>query len=758
MEVSPIRKLDEAVIKQIAAGEIIQRPINVVKELIENSIDAGSSRITIKIEAGGYSLIKIEDDGSGIRYKDLPNACKRHFSSKIRQFSDLLNLSTFGFRGEALYSMSCCAHLSITTKTSDADIGYYAQYEDGELIKPIETSYAVNGTIVEIRELFYKDPIRIQEKSKSNDERKRIQNLILNYSVVYPHIAFIFLNNEKEMYRSLGDSTFDIVLRTIYSCDDPDAFFQLNFPIEFDSKTGNAELFLSSPGNSKAPSHSAIFINGRLITNIRIRQAIENIYTDFLARGCHPFFFCVLTVPPELVDVNIHPSKKEVLIDDESNVISQICLQVKQALQKRSSQRGVQLLTNSSPKRKHKQAIPANQQTISFQDGKMQMQAPQSIKIDNRIDNEAVIEISNESDNEPHNELDSSKPDEGEKPLDNHSNNETIIDYGNKDINIESEGVKVEEDKPFIEKQPNFAKTFLSDDDNDDEGKTDFVTPKLFTKSSDLPAKAKKPRNKFGNINIFEDLKYEPKIPKDPKLQTLEQVLTKPQVSIPKYFIQVNLPSIKSLREQVDLNQDERLTNFFKECEFVGFTGLTSILFRNSDKLYAFNLFSLIKDFIYQRLLAYFQNYTQQRMNPPINIADFIELEMNEGESEIKFDFAPHAAMLDDYFSISIQDGILYSLPKCITGYSPSLSGLPLFLKKLAQEIDWEDEIECLGGLINELSNLYSVMPQDEDDRDLMKKMQNEIVVAILPLLKSDDYKPSKDLWNCHSVCEIPIL
>lgn len=757
-----IRKLDAKVIKQIAAGEVIQRPLNVVKELIENSIDAGAERIDLKIENGGYNLIRIEDDGCGIHHEDLTNACQRHFTSKIREFSDLMNISTFGFRGEALFSMSCCAHVTITSKTSDETKGYFAKYEDGELVGQIEPTYAIDGTIIEIRDLFYKDLIRIQGKSKSNDERKKIKDLITDYSVVYPHIAFLFSSGDREMYRSYGNSTFEVVLRTIYSCEDPDSFFQLNFKIEFKDKEGTAELFLSTPGNSKAPKHSAIFINGRLITNKRISQAIENVYTDFLARGCHPFFFCVLNIPPELIDVNIHPSKKEVVIDDESNVILQITLQVKQALQEKANQRGVEVLKNKSTKHSQKQ-IPPNQTTFSFPEGKLQLSSQisnsnhptqkekdtenhgEDTNTNDGVLAEDPISLTNEE------ELDQKQdniPDDDQKEeqiVNNINNNDSDHEI---DLNIPNNEQQIE---PFVEEKPKFLKSYLSSED--EEINPDVVNPKIFSPARELQIKPKKPRQKnSGNISIFDDLKYEPS-QKDKNFQTLEQVLTQPQISIPRQFRVVDLTSINNMKEMINLNQDEELTTFFKNQEFVGFIGLRAVLFKVNSNLYAFNLYSLLKDFMFQRLLAYFANYTQHRLSPPVNIKQYINIISNE---EKDFDFSPFSAMLDDYFSISIQDGVLYSLPRAITGYSPSLSTLPLFLNEITHSFDWEDEDECLQGLLSSLSSLYSVCPEDEEDPHLMKRLQNEIATSIIPLLNTDEYKPSKELQNCLSFCNIP--
>ena len=781
-EAPVIRALDPDVIKQIAAGEVINQPINAVKELLENSIDAGSTSIVIRIVNGGYTSIRIEDDGCGIRYNDLPQACKRYTTSKIRHYSDLTNVSTFGFRGEALASMSACSHLSIISKTENETKGYYAQYSNGELDGPIEPTSATNGTIIEIRDLFFNNPIRLENRPKSNTQAKKISDMISKYSVVYPHIAFTFFSNDKELYKSFGESTFDVVLRQIYTCEDPDAFFQLNFDI--DQKT-SVEMFLSSPGNSKAPKSSAIFINGRLVTNDRIKHGIENVYIDVLPRGSHPFFFCVITLPSENVEVNVHPSKKEVKILDETDIVYKICLNVKEALQERANQRGVEFLQNKINKKSHKIKIPENQTVFSFPDGQMQLlsQKDQPTTIDNKLNslqveeqyteaNQQGKETKNENyfdensqNNEPNEIQNNIDSNEGEHLThQNETNSETAIEprnsqnmkkelqEGNNTVLITTvEHVPLSFEN-FQEKKPQF----LSDSDNSEDTSTDLVNKRLLSIVNDLPPKPKKKTVK-DNIGIFDDLKYDPllnKKPIDRNLQTLEQVLTQPQVAVPKPFRVVNLESVKDLRKKVEESFDKDIDPIIKNGDFVGFIGLKCALVQYQSKLYLINLYSLIKDFLYQWMLKYFANFNQQRFNPPISIEKCIQVISNEYSS---YDFSSSAPMLTDYFSISIMDNLLYSLPQTICGYTPSYTTLPLFFKQLASKVNWEEEEECYIGVLDALSSLYSVNPEDEENAHLTKRLQNEIMTTIFPALKTEEYKPSGNLRDCISICQVNI-
>ncbi|OHT12559.1 DNA mismatch repair protein [Tritrichomonas foetus] len=756
MEAPIIRPLDPDVVKKIACGEVINEPINAVKELMENSIDAGADSITVRIINGGYTSIKIEDDGCGIRHSDLPAACRRHTTSKIKEYSDLTTINTFGFRGEALASMSCCSHLSIISRTENDTQGYCAHYLDCELNGSIEPISAIKGTIIEMRDIFYNNPIRLQERPKSNVEAKKISDMITKYSVVYPHIAFAFYSNDKELYKSYGNSTFDVVLRQIYTCEDPDAFFQLNFDVDNNTR---AEIFLSTPGNSKAPKYSAIFINGRLISNDRIKHGIENVYIDVLPRGCKPFFFCVLTMPSEIVDVNFHPTKKEVKFLGESKIIEEICVNVKQALTERANQRGVEILKTKEPKKSQKYNIPENQQVFSFPDGKLQMlsQKPKdknNEKENNNIENNQE-EINNKTsvvDDDPIDDTPFSDSDHANSHA-NDSINDSGVNHQNEFENETSYSKPKVTPVTFEEERPRFLSNNSSDDDLIT---TDSVSSRLFSVSCDIPPKPKKKKTKE-NVGIFDDLKYDPivtcKKPIDRSLQTLEQVLTQPQVSVPKPFRVVDLTSILSMKAEVINSCDFDLAQALKNHEFVGFIGLRLILLQVDSELYAFNLYALLKDFFYQRVLNYFANYSKQFMNPPISIEKSIHIISND---PYQFDFEPHQTMLEDYFNMSIKDNLLHSLPQPLSGYTPSFTTLPLFLYQITHDVDWEDEYECFSGLFDALSSLYSVNPEDEEDEELTKKLQNEITNTILPLLKTDEYKPSTSLKNDVSICALP--
>lgn len=331
-----IRQLDPSVVSRIAAGEAISCPSNAIKELIENSIDANSTWITIEIERGGYDLIRIIDDGSGISYNDLPIACKAHTTSKISDFSDLQNIGTFGFRGEALHSISMVTHLKIITKTDNDERASVANYFEGELSGQIGFIAAPKGTTIEARNLFYNYTMRLQGINP-NAEAKKITDIISKYSVIYPHIGFVVRSNKKETLMTYGKtSSSETVLKLLYGFNDVN-FFRCNFNI---NNGYYIELFLSEPNTKVKKKTNALFINRRLVKNDLLIKGIEEAYTknNIFGTGIGSLQFCfiVMTVPPNTIDVNIHPKKEKVKFLNEKETINEICEKVKEIVNERS--------------------------------------------------------------------------------------------------------------------------------------------------------------------------------------------------------------------------------------------------------------------------------------------------------------------------------------------------------------------------------------------------------------------------------------
>ena len=320
--------LDEQTINQIAAGEVIERPANVVKEMCENSIDAGATSISVEIENGGISLIRITDNGKGIAPDDIEMAFERHATSKIRRVEDLMRISTMGFRGEALASIASISKVEVVTKTRDNDTGIKVRVENGEVISKEECGAPV-GTTITVNELFYNTPVRYKFLKKDFTEGGYIEDIVSKLALVHPEISFKLVNNKKVVLKTAGNGDLKSVIFSVYGKD------VANNIIDVDTEHEGYHIkgVIGKPEISRSNrSNQVFFVNGRNIRDKMLSTAVEKAYGTLLHEG--RFAFCVLNIEmnPELVDVNVHPAKLEVRFQEESKIFSAMNLAIKIAL------------------------------------------------------------------------------------------------------------------------------------------------------------------------------------------------------------------------------------------------------------------------------------------------------------------------------------------------------------------------------------------------------------------------------------------
>ena len=323
-----IKLLDKNLINQIAAGEVIERPVSVVKELVENSIDAGATKISVDI-SNDVRNIRIADNGSGIERDDIELAFCRHATGKITSQKDLWNISTLGFRGEALASIISVSKLICTTKTKEADSGVKATCENSEVtFSEIGCS---QGTIMEVKDLFYNVPVRLKFMKNQKTELSHIQDFLQSIAIAHPEIAFSLKNNNNELLKTTGSNDLEVVLSEIYN---KGILKELNV---IDATDEGAGMILSgvvsNPTFTKSNRKSIfIFVNGRIIKCPIIYKAIDNAYSDLIPNGKYPFCVLSLMLPANDVDVNVHPQKREVRYKDTNLVYNFIFYSIKNAL------------------------------------------------------------------------------------------------------------------------------------------------------------------------------------------------------------------------------------------------------------------------------------------------------------------------------------------------------------------------------------------------------------------------------------------
>ena len=326
-----IRVLPPEVAHKIAAGEVIERPASVVKELVENSIDAQATQVAIEIKNGGLELIRVQDNGAGIARADLELAFEPHATSKISKAEDLFALYSLGFRGEALPSIASIAKLTLFSRTEQQKNGYKIWQEHGQYV--VEPVGAPVGTTVEVRDLFYNVPARLKFVKSPSTERRQVLEFATKLALAHPHIAFRIVAEGKNVLATPGNGR---LLDTILVVQGNNIAHEL---IKFQASLawGQVQGYLGSPRLAKGNRSGQIFIlNGRVIQNQTMRVALEKAYDGLLPSRTFPWAVVILELNPELVDCNVHPAKAEVRFAQEQMIFRDLLQAVRSGLSRQN--------------------------------------------------------------------------------------------------------------------------------------------------------------------------------------------------------------------------------------------------------------------------------------------------------------------------------------------------------------------------------------------------------------------------------------
>ena len=311
-----INLLDKSVSDKIAAGEVIERPVSIVKELVENSIDAESDSIVVEIKKGGHDYIRVTDNGIGIEKNEIEKAFVRHATSKIESESDLENLITLGFRGEALASISAVTRMDVVSKTSDEKTGIRLNIHAGDIISKSQVG-CPDGTTMIIRDLFFNTPARLKFMKSESSDTSQITTFMSNIAVGFPEISFRYVVNGKIVFTTDGKGNLNDTIIQVYNHND----FQNLIEIKDEIPGLKIRGFISRPSINRNTRKLQIYlVNGRVIESKIIDAAIEEGYRERLFEGRFPIGFLLLELDPKAIDVNIHPNKKVIKFDDEKRI------------------------------------------------------------------------------------------------------------------------------------------------------------------------------------------------------------------------------------------------------------------------------------------------------------------------------------------------------------------------------------------------------------------------------------------------------
>jgi DNA mismatch repair protein MutL len=324
----PIHVLSPEVASQIAAGEVVERPASVVKELVENSLDAGAQSVSIRIEEAGRRLIEVADDGSGIPAGELALAVSRHATSKLATAKELFSISTLGFRGEALASIGSVSRLAITSRTTGAKIGARIRVEGGQEGQVEQTGVPV-GTVIQVENLFYNVPARLKFLKSNTTERRNIDTFVTRYALAYPDVRFKLMEGKKVILQTSGDGDQRAILATLYGVETAKQMLEIIAEDEGLKLSGYISPTSITRSNRR---EMTFFINGRWVQDIPLNAALTQAYHTMLMVGRYPLASLFLEINPEAVDVNVHPAKAEVRFREQDKVFSFVQRAVRRAI------------------------------------------------------------------------------------------------------------------------------------------------------------------------------------------------------------------------------------------------------------------------------------------------------------------------------------------------------------------------------------------------------------------------------------------
>jgi len=335
----PIRVLSEEVASKIAAGEVVERPASVVKELVENSIDARAGEIKVEVRQGGRRLMRVIDDGIGIPADEVELAFARHSTSKIASVDDLASIRTLGFRGEALASIAAVSQLTIATRTAEEDVGTLLRLEGGKVAQR-QKKGCPQGTVVTVENLFYNVPARLKFLRTEATERKHIDGLVYCYGMAYPHLRFSLLNDGRLTFQSLGTGELYDVLIKVYGLEVAQQMLEVRSSETDDLKPGTSNLelvdtygYISPPSLHRANrDYLTFFVNGRWVQDRMLSYAVSEAYHTLLPTGRYPIVVLRLDLDPSQVDINVHPTKSEIRFLDSNAVFATVQKAVRRTL------------------------------------------------------------------------------------------------------------------------------------------------------------------------------------------------------------------------------------------------------------------------------------------------------------------------------------------------------------------------------------------------------------------------------------------
>ncbi|XP_059827160.1 DNA mismatch repair protein Mlh1 [Hypanus sabinus] len=669
-----IRRLEDVVVNRIAAGEVIQRPANAIKEMLENSLDAKSTNIQVVLKDGGLKMIQIQDNGTGIRKEDLEILCERFTTSKLQKFEDLASISTYGFRGEALASISHVAHVTVTTKTADAKCALRCSYCDGKLKAPPKPCAGNQGTQITVEDLFYNIATRRKALKNPSDEFSKVVEVVSRYAIHNSGVSFSVKKQGETVadVRTLPNASTLDNIRTIFGNAVSRELIEVSF--EEPKFAFKMKGYISNANYSVKKCIFLLFINHRLVESSALRKAIENVYAAYLPKNTHPFLYLSLEILPQNVDVNVHPTKHEVHFLHEDSIIESVQQYVESKLLGANSSRTYFTQTLLPGPAITSSDIVKPLAASSMVPGTSEKPCPrQMVRTDAK---EQKMDAFLQSVNKLHAVLPADPP---ATEVPRYQDSE-MLDASDFEV-------------PSVKDVESMVKTVEK-----------HVHPCVEDSSSGQSRKRSRAES-----------------PNEEKEMNSSHNMT--AAHLPKRRI-INLTSILSLREEINSQNHTGLQDMLQNHVFIGCVNPQWALVQYQTKLYLINTTKLSQELFHQILIYDFGNFGVLRLSTPAPLYELAMMALDspesgwteedgpkEGLAEYIVDFLKtKSEMLQDYFSLGIdEEGNLTGLPLLLENYIPALEGLPMFILRLATEVNWDEEKECFETLSKECSMFFSI-------------------------------------------------
>lgn len=761
--VARIQRLDEAVVNRIAAGEVIQRPANALKEMIENSLDAGSRTINVVVKSGGMKMMQIQDDGKGIAREDMGIVCERFTTSKLQQFEDLTSISTYGFRGEALASISHVSHVTITTKTADSNCAYKARYRDSLLV-PMKPNGSADpkpcagnkGTTILVEDLFYNVTTRRKVLNSPSEEFHRVYDVVSRYAIHNAGIAFSLKKHGESttaVNTSAKSSTVDNI-RTVFGAKVAGELLEIGCKDD--------RLKLKMTGWATNANYSVtkgvfmLFINHRLVESSTIKRALDEVYSAYLPKGQHSLVYMSLEIHPASVDVNVHPTKKEVHFLHEEEIVERLQKALSDKLLGANSSRtyltqsllpGVSTAnekgdSHSARPNSNSEKPRQTSRTRSSQSDSSRVYDYQLVRTDSKSQTlDAFVAKRALSASSCGSVDDSQSSDvwdvDRARRASSSTSNSTGSGKGKAKLTHIVEESKSDDELDWdpIRQRPRKKQRKETDQSNRPGDRPNIlpVEESAPAESADSLETTKEQGVRTSRDRGSANLKW-----REPIASGMVGIDDRDNTRVATCWPESAggnppLTSIAEIRQEISASQSKQLREVFNKHAFVGCVDQARALMQYETKLMIVHVQTICREFFKQLAIRGFGAFSAISLSPPASVNAMIQLALSSPKSGHSADdgeiadlaqeytdlLVSRGEMLNEYFAVNISvSGELTTIPALLEDYTPNFGGLPFFLLRLATHVDWTAEKECFEGVASEIGEFYKDFTNLKSDSD----------------------------------------